>query len=45
MDKVDENRNGLQLRFLKIYWPNIFFKFSFLFITFDTMLGEQICLI
>ena len=29
MDKLDENRNGLQLRFLKIYWPNIFFKVPF----------------
>lgn len=29
MDKLDEKRNGLQLRFLKIYWPNIFFKVQF----------------
>lgn len=29
MGKLDENRNGLQLRFLKIYWRNIFFKLPF----------------
>lgn len=45
MDKLDEDTNGLQLRFLKIYWPKIFSKFIFLSVTFDTMLGGQICLI